>query len=128
VNDRSSKIDMAHSLASYAGVGYLDTAPVTDNAFEFCTLVLAATTFIVAFRTKDAFTEQPVLFRSIGSVVDCLGFLNLAKTPTANIAWTCKPNTCRFEIVDSIKDLFRHASLFPSTYLLKIVATNNEIR
>ena len=94
---------------AYFGAGYFHSAAVTYDPSVTYPLVFATKAFPIFGGTKDAFTEQPVLFRSIGSVVDCLGFLNLAKTPTANIAWTCKPNTCRFEIVDFIKDLFRHS-------------------
>jgi hypothetical protein len=83
---------------------------VTDDAFEFCAFVLAATTFVVTLRPKYTLTEQAVFFWTVCSVVNSFWFFDFTKTPTADVAWACKANSGRLEIVDFIEDLFRHTS------------------
>ena len=71
-------------------MGDFDTTAVADDALELCAFVLAAGALIVTLWTKDPFTEQTILFRPVGSVVDGLGLLDFTKAPTPNVIGACQ--------------------------------------
>jgi hypothetical protein len=73
---RSSKLDVTHALTTNGGLGYLYATTLTNNSLEADSLVLSTRAFPVLGRTEDLLTEQTVLLRLQGSVVDGLRLLN----------------------------------------------------
>ncbi len=90
MDDRCRQVDVSHAFATHAGVGDFHATSVTDDAFEFGTFVLAAGTFIVTFGAEDAFTEQAVLFGTVGSVVDGFRLLDFTEAPRADVVGACQ--------------------------------------
>ncbi len=68
---------MAHPLTPHLFFGHFNTATVADNAFVADPFVLSAVAFIILHRTEDPFTEQPIPFRFVGTVVDRFRFQHL---------------------------------------------------
>src|ERR671915_435075 len=64
VRHRGGELDVAHPVAAYAGAGYLDPAPLADDALEPDPLVLAAVALPVLGRAEDALVEEAVLLRT----------------------------------------------------------------
>src|SRR5215211_4632703 len=55
------ELDVAHPVATHAGAGYLDPAPLADDALEPDSLVLAAVALPVLRGAEDALIEEAVL-------------------------------------------------------------------
>ena len=108
VDDRRGQVDVAHALATDTAVRDLDAATVADDAFELGAFVLTAGTLVVAFWAEDAFTEQTVLFRAVGSIVDGLGFLNFAERPRTDVVRGGEVDFYRGVVVNAVVELFRH--------------------
>ncbi len=106
VHDRGGEVDVAHPLATDAGVSHFHPATVADDALVLRALVLAATTFVVPLGTEDAFAEETVLFRTVGAIVDRLGFLDLTEAPTPDVvgAGEGDPDGCK--VVHAIENAF----------------------
>ena len=69
----SCKLDMSHTLSTYAGFGNFYTTTVADNALISDLFIFTAMTFPVFAGSKDSLTEQTVSFRLQCSIVDRLG-------------------------------------------------------
>ena len=69
MGNRSRKLDVTHTLASYLSACYLNAALLADLSSETNALVLAAVTLPVLLRTKDTLAEQTFLFRLLGTVI-----------------------------------------------------------
>ena len=100
VHDGRSEVDVAHALAAHAGVRDLHAAAVADDALELRALVLAAGALVVPLGTEDPFAEQAVLLGAVGAVVDRLGLLDLAETPTPDVVGA-REGDSRTEVVDA---------------------------
>ncbi len=79
MHHRGGKLDMAHPLAAHAAVSDLHAAAVADHPLVFHPAILAAGTFPVFLRAKDALAEEAVLFGTVSAVVDRLGLLDFAE-------------------------------------------------
>ncbi len=109
MDDGRRELDMAHALASNARVRDLDAAAVADHALELHAAVLAAGALPIFLGPEDALAEEPVLFRTIGAVVDGLRLLHFAERPAPDVVRTGKPNFDGCVIVDTIVGTFAHA-------------------
>ena len=78
VRDRTRKLDVPHTLSTNFRESDLDPAFLADDTPMLQTLVLAAQAFVVLDRPEDLRAEQAVPLRFERTVVDGLGFLNLA--------------------------------------------------
>ncbi|GAA3655522.1 hypothetical protein GCM10022202_14580 [Microbacterium marinilacus] len=85
MRDGRRELDVAHALATDRALGDLDTAALADDALEAHALVLAAGALPVAGGSEDLLTEQTVLLRLQGAVVDGLGLLDLAEGPATDV-------------------------------------------
>ena len=81
VRNRSSKLDVAHTLTAYLLECYFNTAFLADNAAILHALIFAAQTFVIFDRAKDTGAEQAVPLWLESTVVDGFWFLNFAKRP-----------------------------------------------
>ena len=61
MRNRSSKLDVSHTLTADAGLGYLNSAAITDHTFITDLLILSAMAFPVLTRSENALAEQSVL-------------------------------------------------------------------
>ena len=103
VHNRSSKVDVAHALATHAAVSNLHTALVANHAFVLHAAVLAARTFPVLFRTKNPLAEQTVSLGTVGTIIDGLRLFHLAVRPGApDIVGVGKADAHRGVIVDAV--------------------------
>ncbi len=93
---------MTHALAAYPRVSDLYAATVADHPLVLHAPILTAGALPVLFRSENSLAKQTVLFRSVGSVVDRLGFLYFAKRPTANILRAGKADLDGCKIVYAI--------------------------
>ena len=73
---------MSHTLTAYAGLGYFNTAAVTDNAFIADFFIFTAVAFPVFAWSEDPLAEQTVLFRFQRTVVDGFRLYYLAMWTT----------------------------------------------
>ena len=89
MGDGRGQLDMAHPLAADLGKRNLDTALLADDTAILHPLVLAAEAFVVADRTEDTGTEQAILLRLEGTIVDRFGLLDLAKRPGTDTFRRC---------------------------------------
>src|SRR3954470_6390661 len=76
---------MAHALTADLRDGDLDAALFADDALVLHALVLAAQALVVLDRAEDARAEQAVTLGLERAVVDCLGLLDLAEGPAADL-------------------------------------------
>ncbi len=76
---------MTHPFPAYLEVSDFHSTSVTDNALVANGLEFTAVTFPFFCGTEDSLTEQTVFFRTKGSVVDGLGFLDLAIRPRPDL-------------------------------------------
>ena len=79
------ELDVTAALAAHLLLGDLDTTMVADDALVANALVLAAMALIVLDRAKDAFTEQSVTLRLVGTVVDGFGLEHLTMRVLQNL-------------------------------------------
>ena len=78
MRNRRSELDMSHTLTTYARLGYLNSAFVTDLALVADLFVLSAVTLPVLAGSKDPLTEKTLCLRLQSTIVDCfrLGYLS----------------------------------------------------
>ena len=81
----NDQLDVAGTLTANLLLGNFDAATVADDALITDALVLAAGALIVLRRTEDTLAEQTVALRLVGTVVDGLGFGNLAEAALEDI-------------------------------------------
>ena len=79
------ELDVAHALTADGGLGDLHATALTNDSFEADSLVLAARALPVAARSEDLLSEETVLLRLQGAVVDRLRLLNLTVRPTTDV-------------------------------------------
>ena len=85
VGNRSSQLNVTHTLTTYLRAGHLNTTALTHNALEAHALVLTAVALPVLGGAEDTLVEEAVLLGLQGTVVDGLGLLNLTKGPTTDV-------------------------------------------
>lgn len=85
MGDGSGELDVTHALTTDRGLGDLDAAALADDALEADTLVLSAGALPVAGRAEDLLSEETVLLRLQGAVVDGFRLLDLAVGPGADV-------------------------------------------
>ena len=78
VNHGHDQRNVAHTLAAHLLLGHLHTAAVADDTLVADTLVLAAMAFVVLDGTENAFAEQTVALRLVGTIVNGFGLEHLA--------------------------------------------------
>ena len=98
MRNRSYKIDMTHTVASYLRACYLDTALFADYTFVAHFLVLSAQTFVVPYRAEYFRAEKTVSLRFEGSVINSLRLFNLSETPRKDLFRTCQPKLNSLDI------------------------------
>src|SRR5262249_13250942 len=76
---------MAHPFTANFGLNNFDAALFTDHTTMPHPLVFSAVALVVLGRTKDFGTEETIPFWLEGSIVNGLGFLNLAVRPRADL-------------------------------------------
>ena len=77
--------DVPHALPAHLGAGYLHAAAVADHAPVANALVLSAEALPVLGGAEQPFTEQAVLFRAEGPVVDGFRLGDLAVRPAEDL-------------------------------------------
>src|SRR5262249_10304689 len=102
VDDGRRQLDVAHPLAPDPAVGDLDAAAIADHPLVFHAAVLAAGALPVLLRPENPFTEQTILLRPVGQVVDRLGFLDLAEGPRANVVRAGQADPHAAVVVDPV--------------------------
>ena len=85
MGDRGGKGDVTHALTANRRLGDLNATALTDDVLVASTLVLATRALPVLGRTEDALTEQTVLLRLEGAVVDGFRLLDLARRPRLDV-------------------------------------------
>src|SRR5262249_56047718 len=90
------------AVAGVAGRGHVEGAGVAGHALVLHAPVLAAGALPVLLGTENAFTEQAIFFRPIGTVVDGLRLFDLPKRPATDIMGAGEADAHRPVIVDSI--------------------------
>ena len=80
---RACKLDVAHTLTTNFGQGYLNTTLLADDATMLEALVLAAEALVVLHRAKDLGAKQTITLGLEGSIVDGFGFFTF-KGPRSN--------------------------------------------
>ena len=74
---RHHQLDVSHSLATHFLLGHFHTATVADDALVADTLVFAAMTLEILYRTENLFAEKTVALRLVGAVIDGFGLEDL---------------------------------------------------
>ena len=90
MGNRSSKLDMTHTLTSYLSACNFNAAALADFALETDLLILTAVTFPVLCRSEDSFAEKTVSLRLLGSVIYGFGSFNNAVRPASDLFGGCK--------------------------------------
>ena len=108
VHTGRGQVDVAHALAANARVGDFHTTAIADDAFELGAAVLTAGAFVILFRTKNAFAEQPVFLGTVGAIVDGLRLLDFTKGPRTDVVGGSKIDLDASEVVDAVVDGFGH--------------------
>ena len=85
VHHRRGELDMAHALAAHLGLDDLDATLLADHAAMAHALILAAIALVILGRPENFRAEEPVALGFEGSIIDRLGFFNLAVRPRANL-------------------------------------------
>ena len=93
------QVDVTHALAAHPAVGDLDAAAVALDPLVLDALVLAAGALPVPLRAEDPLTEQTLLLRAIGPVVDRLWLLDLAIRPGPNVVGAREANRDALDFV-----------------------------
>ena len=83
---RCSQLDMPKSFTTDLGLDYLYATLFTDHTTVLHTLVLAAVTLVILYRSENLGTEQTVSFRLESPVVYGLRFFHLSMGPVSNLA------------------------------------------
>ena len=117
MNAGGSKVDMPHPLTPDARMRNLDTAAVTDDSPVLDSLVLPAEAFPIAFGTENPLTEQSVLLRPVGPVVDRFGFLNLSIGPRADLVWRRDSYTDGIKIFTLTRLMYQAKKVFHVFFL-----------
>ena len=99
MRNRSSQLDVSHSLSSDLRLGDLYAAAVADNPLVADSLVLPAVALPVLHRSEDPLAEQAVLFRLERSVVDGFRLGYFTMRPFQNLFRRCQTDFHRFEII-----------------------------
>src|SRR5215472_8493448 len=84
MRNRSSELDMAHTIASDLGERDFDAALLANDSTIFHALVLAAQALIVFDRSKNAGAKQAIPLWLEGPIVDRLRLFDLAIRPRAD--------------------------------------------
>ena len=84
MRNRRGQLDMAHALTPDLGDGDFNPALFADDALILHPLVLAAQTFVVLHRTKNARTKQAITLGLKRPIVDGFRLLDFAEGPTAD--------------------------------------------
>src|SRR3989338_5969218 len=103
MRNRRRQLDMAHALTAYLRQSYFHPAAVADNALMFDAFVLSAIAFPIPRRPKYLLAEKPVLFRFKGTVINGLGFFDLAARPRPDHVG--RRNLDR-DVIETGRDLF----------------------
>ena len=98
MGDGARQLDVAHALAAHLGQRDLHPALLADHAAVLEALVLAAQAFVVLDGPENLGAEQPVTFRLEGTVIDGLGFFDLAVRPRADHVRGCQADADGIEI------------------------------
>ena len=93
MGDGCSQFNVAHTLTAHFRAGHFNAAALTHNTLEAHALVFTAVALPILGGTKDALVEEAFLLRLQGTVVDGLGFLDLAVRPTTDIVGGGKTNS-----------------------------------
>ena len=78
MGDGNDEFDVTHTFATHLFLGDFNTTTVADDSFVTDAFVFSTVTLIVLDGTENAFAEKTVAFGFICTVVDGLGFENLA--------------------------------------------------
>ena len=76
---------MAHALSTNRGLGDLNATALTDDSLEAHALVLATRTLPVTTGAEDLLSEETILLRLQGAVVDGFGLLHLTVGPATDV-------------------------------------------
>ena len=79
VGDRHGQADVSHPFAAHLLLGHFHAAAVADDAAVADPLVFSAMALVVLRRTEDAFAEESVALRLVGTVVDGLRLEHLTR-------------------------------------------------
>ena len=70
MSDRTSKLDVTHTLTTYFRKRHFDTTFFADHTTMLESLILTAKTLIVLVRTKNLGTEKAITLRLERTIVD----------------------------------------------------------
>ena len=101
---RRSEFDVTQALAAHLGESHFHTALVADHAAVLHALVLAAQTFPVGDRAKDAGAEQAVTLGLEGAVVDGLRLGDFTVRPAADLLRRGQADADRVKIGDRVSE------------------------
>ena len=74
MGNRSSKLNVTHTLSTNGSLGNLNAASVADNTFITDFLIFTTVALPVLARSENSFTEKSVFLRFQGTVVDGFRF------------------------------------------------------
>ena len=109
VHDRRGQLDVAHALAADTRMRDLHATAIADHPLVLHAAVFAAGALPVFLRSEDLLAHQAVLFGTVGTVVDRLGLLHLAKRPTADVVRPREADLDGRIVVDAIVGGFADA-------------------
>ena len=92
------KIDVTKTLATNLGLNHFDAALFAHHAAMTETLVLAADTFVILYRTENLGAEKSISFRLQRTIVNRLWLGDFAERPAADLFRAGERNLERVEL------------------------------
>ena len=81
MSDRTSQLNVTHTLPAYFGQGNFNTTLFTNNAAMLHAFVLTAQTLVIFYRAKNLGAEKTFTLRLEGAVVNGFWLFNFTKRP-----------------------------------------------
>ena len=85
MDNGSLKLDVTHALAAHLVTRYFNTTTLTDESLDVDPLVLATGTLPSLLGSEDLLTEESVLLRLVGAVVNGFWLLDFARGPRVDV-------------------------------------------
>ena len=120
------QINMPHPFSSNTRMGNFYSASITYNPFMFYSFIFSAKTFPIAFRSKNAFTEQTIFFCPVRSIINRFRLFYFAIRPASDIFRGCERYFHRTIFINFIVHDICHFRILPIT-LLKLPSLSSLI-
>src|SRR4051794_34943913 len=86
--DGCGKFNVPHALATDPRVGHGHSTLLADDPAKTNSFIRSTGACPALRRSKDLLTEEPILDRFEGAIVQRFRLSDLARTPAANVLWT----------------------------------------